>query len=428
MINKIVSRQLPVRIGLIVAVIFALVFAWFSIRWQLGNMLAELTQPTEANAKEIALLANRLSPSDPSTNWLIASTEKDVFTPEKIEESLKGFTRTVQLAPYDYRWWVELGRAFEQADQPESAEKAYRRAVDLAPEYTYPHWQLGNFYLRQDRSEEAFVELKKAAEDNTVYRQQVFSIAWDFYEQDTAKLEEIAGDISALKTDLAKFYAIKGRAEDSLRIWNTLSEEEKLDRNNELIARLIARVLYDKRFFRTAIGFVSQSRLEPQAKLETVQNGGFEEQIGETENVYFDWKIEPVEKMDVKLDPTHKHSGNRSLRVTFNGFSELQLSNIFQMLAVQGNTKYRLSFWLKTEDLKSAGTPTLEIVDASADKIITVTKPFPTGTNNWQQINLDFTTPETTEAVLLRTTRAYCGERCPIVGTFWYDDFQLTKQ
>ena len=44
------------------------------------------------------------------------------------------------------------------------AEKAYRRAVEIAPDYTYPHWQIGNFYLRRNQSDEAFAELKKAAE------------------------------------------------------------------------------------------------------------------------------------------------------------------------------------------------------------------------------------------------------------------------
>ena len=426
MINEIDSRQTPVRIVLVAAGIFAILFGWFAIRWQLGNMLAVLTLPTEPNAKEIARLANNFSPSDPLTNWLVASTEKDVFTPEKIEESLKGFTETVRLAPYDYRWWIELGRAFEQSDKPFEAEKAYRRAVELAPQYTYPHWQIGNFYLRQDRSEEAFAALKKAAEDNTVYRQQVFSIAWDFYGQDAARVEEIAGEISTVKTDLAKFYALKGRAEDSLRIWNTLSDEEK--ENNEAVAKLIAQVLYEKQRYRSAVEFVSQLGIEPKAKFGTVQNGGFEDEMGKADYIYFDWKVTPTEKMDVKRDSTQKHGGNRSLRVTFNGFAEPQLYNIYQTIALEGGAKYRLSFWLKTENLKSAGTPLLEIVNTADSKLITASKPFPTGTTEWQQINLDFTMPDGAEAVYIRTARSYCGDSCPIVGMFWYDDFEISKQ
>lgn len=154
-------------------------------------MLAEMTSSSEPNARDIAQLANGLAPADPSVKWLIAATEKDVFTPEKIAASLLGYEQTVRLAPYDFRWWVELGRANEQADKPEAAEKAYLRAIALAPEYTYAHWQLGNFYLRQNRDDDAFAELRKAAASNTIYRQQIFSIAWDFYNKDTTKLEAI---------------------------------------------------------------------------------------------------------------------------------------------------------------------------------------------------------------------------------------------
>ena len=95
--------------------------------------------------------------------------------------------------------------------------------------------------------------------------------------------------------------------------------------------------------------------------------------------------------------------------------------------SVEPNKKYTLSFWLKTEDLKSAGTPTIEIINANDGKLITASKSFPTGTNGWQQITVDFNAPENAEAVTVRTGRAYCGDHCPIFGIFWYDDFQLKK-
>ena len=219
------SRRTPVRIGLFVMILTAIVFGWFAIRWQLGNMLAELTTPADPNAKGIGQFAKSLAPGDPLPTWLVAGTEKDVFTPEKIESSLQQYEETVRLAPNDYRWWVELGRAREQSATPESAEAAYKRAIEIAPNYTYPHWQLGNFYLRQNRSDEAFTELKKAAQNNLRFRQQVYSIAWDFYEQDIEKVEKLAGDTSEAKVGLARFYATKGRGRDEVRLAYVLNVE-----------------------------------------------------------------------------------------------------------------------------------------------------------------------------------------------------------
>ncbi len=421
------SRSLPVRLGLFALIFAALIFGWFAIRWQLGIMFADMTNPTDPNAKNVAQLAYSFAPSDPLATWLFAATDETVLTPETGEPSLEKYEEAVRLAPYDFRWWVELGRAREQIEAYESAEAAYLRAVELAPAYTYPHWHLGNFYLRQNRSEEAFSEFKKAAQNNLRYRQQVFSIAWDFYERDKARLEAIAGELPDAKVGLAQFYASKELPEDSLRVWNTLTAEEK--KQNEAVARLVAQILWDKQKYRSAVEFVRETGIEPQAKAETVQNGGFEEKIeAKPETVYFDWKISTVEKMNVKLDPYQKHDGRRSLKVTFSGFSAPQLSNIFQIVTVEPGKNYRLSFWLKTEELKSAGTPVVEILDSKESRLVAASKPFPTGTNDWQEITIDFTAPETAEAVFVRTARAYCGENCPIIGSFWYDDFKLERR
>jgi len=418
------SRQMPVRIGIIIAVILVLIFGWLAIRWQLGNMLAELASPSDANAKQIAQLAVKLAPDDALSNWLLADLTKDSKS-GAASTAEKDFENVVKLSPNDFRWWIELGRAHEQAENFDAAEKALVKAVNLAPSYTFPRWQLGNFYLRQNRSGEAFEELKKAAETNVIYRDQVISIAWDYFGQDALMLEQVAGNSPSVRAGLAKFYAAKERPEDSLRIWNTLSEEEK--QSNSDAANIIARALYDKRFYRQAIEFVRGLGIEPDAQSQTIQNAGFEKPIGDNREVFFGWRISPMEKMDIKLDPTQKSEGNRSLRVTFNGYVNPTLFNIYQIVTVEPSARYRLSFRLRTENLKSGGTPQLEIYNAIDDKSIATGSSFSIGTNDWQQVKIDFTAPQNAEAVGLRTIRAFCGSECPIVGTFWYDDFKLEK-
>jgi hypothetical protein len=96
-------------------------------------------------------------------------------------------------------------------------------------------------------------------------------------------------------------------------------------------------------------------------------------------------------------------------------------------VVVPGN-KYRLSFWVRTENLKSAGGPVLDIVNANDDKLIAKSAVFPTGSNDWQEMTVEFEAPANCSGISIRTARAYCGEDCPIIGTFWYDDFQLIKR
>jgi tetratricopeptide (TPR) repeat protein len=418
------ARQLPARIGLILAVIFALSFGWMAIRWQLGNMLAELASLSDPNAKEAAQLAVTLAPDDAYSNWRLADSTKD-SQPGGSSTAVKDFENVVKLSPNDFRWWIELGRAHEQAENVENAEKSFTQAVNLAPNYSFPRWQLGNFFLRQNRTDEAFAELRKAAETNVIYRDQVLSIAWDFFDNDASKLEQVAGDAPTVRAGLAKFYAVKERPEDSLRMWNTLTEEDK--QANADAAKVIAQALYDKRFYRQAVEFVRQLGIEPDAQNQIIQNAGFEKPIGEFKEVYFGWRVTLAEKMEIKLDPTQKFEGSRSLRVTFNGYTNPFLYNIYQIVTIDPSVRYRLSFRLRTENLKSGGTPAFEIYNANDEKSIATSSAFPIGTNDWQQVKIDFTASQNATAVGIRTIRAFCGSNCPIVGTFWYDDFKLEK-
>lgn len=420
------SRRFPVRIGLLFAAAAVLIFGWFGVRWQLGNMLAEYTAATDPNVIKIAEYAASFAAPDPMANWFLASSNRDIFSPEKLEASLKRYETVVRLAPQDFRWWIELGRAREQADDFRGAEQAFLKAVELAPAYTFPRWQIGNYYLRQGDSEKAFAELKKAAESSVLYRPQVFSTVWDFYDKDTKILEKIAGESPSMRADLAKFYAAKERAEDSLRIWETLSPEQK--KENEVIAKVIAQALFDKKYFRSALGFARQIGLDTEAEAEKIQNGGFETIINREENSYFNWKIIPAEKVEVRHDSTQKIEGSRSLRIVFSGYAAAQYYNVYQIVAVEPGAKYRLSFQYRTENLKSAGNPLIEIINANDDKLIAAGKAFESGsTESWQKQEIEFTAPPNAEGIMIRVGRAFCGNQCPLFGTIWLDDFLIGR-
>ena len=414
-------KNLSSRLLLIAAIIFAAGLAWFGIRWQLGDMLANLTEPTDPNASAIAVSAQNLAPSDPLTSSLRASIDD-----ENSNSAVERFEQTVRLAPYDYRWRVDLGRALEQDDKLERAEAEFKRAVELAPSYAYPRWHLGNFYLRQNRTDEAFAQLKKATENNTEYREQVFSIAWEYFDKDPAQLEKLAGDLPETRAGLAYFFAARGRAADSLRNWNMLSSQDKAA--NAVIGRSIALGLYEQRHFREALEFSKLNGNDTAANAGAVTNGGFESAITDAESSWFGWQIlrnDP--KIEILTDSKVKHQGERSLRVTFRSFIKPSLANIIQTVVVEPKTRYRLRFYVRTENLKSAGGPMIQVVNANDDNPIAQSKPFASGTTDWQEITVDFTTPENSDGIQIRTIRYFCGESCPIIGIFWYDDFELAK-
>jgi len=407
-------------------IILAIAFAWFAVRWQLGTMLAELTPPNDPSAKSVANEAHYLAPGDPLAAWLAANTELDRFSQDGIEASARAFENVVRLSPNDYRWWIELGRIDEQAERNPQAEAAFRQAITLAPTYAYPRWQFGNFLLRQGRSDEAFGELRKTTENNLTYREQVFSLAWDYFDHDPARVEALAADTPDVRASLALFYAAHGQAADSLRLWNTLSDDQKAE--NPQTAKTIAQALTEKKFFRQGLEFSRQVGIDPDAQAETITNGGFERPLGSPEDNYYGWNVERGDnKLDIAGDSSVKHSGNRSLKMNFRIYVKPDLSNPWQVVAAQPGREYAFHFWARTENLRSAGMPVVEVLDPADNRLIAASSAMPTGTNDWQEFTIDFRAPDSSDGFVIRVARSYC-EGCPLVGLLWLDDLSLTKK
>ncbi|MBK6722140.1 MAG: tetratricopeptide repeat protein [Acidobacteria bacterium] len=414
------SRNTAARIGIGVFVVIALLIGWFAVRWQIGILLSDLTPATDPNAGEVGLVAKKLAPADPGPILLSAAAEND---PQK---AIALFEDAIRLAPNDFRTRIELGRAYEQDDQIERAEVEFKRAVELAPNYAAPRWHLGNFYLRQERESEALSQLTHAAEHNQTYRDQVLSLAWDYFQKDPTRVEKLVSEPAAI-AHLAYFFAARGAAAASLRNWDRLSAAEKERYGYRAIS--ISDGLYSQRHFTEALSFAKQLDNATDAEPNQITNASFETNIGESEQARFAWQITRTEaKLEIGADGKVAKEGTRSLRMTFRGFAKPVLANVYQTVVVEPNTRYALSFWVRTSDLRSAGTPMLEVLNGVNDASLARTEPFANGTAEWQKMTLDLRTPENCSGIVIRTIRQYCGEECQITGSIWYDEFSLTKQ
>lgn len=415
-----------VRIALLASVVVTLTFAWFSVRWQIGDMLGELTSPAEQDAGRIALAAIDLAPSDPRGYWLAGSVRRASFDQAGIDSSIDFFKQGVRRSPYYHRSWTELGRANEQAGQNENAEQAFRRAVELAPEYAIPRWQLGNFYLRQGRVDDAIRELRVAAKHNSPYRLQVFGIAWNVLGTDPRQVEQFASEEPDVRAALASFYGMRNRPDDALRVWNMLGENDKA--RYKRLGTAITIDLFTQRSFTVALEFSRQAGIDPTARIEAITNGDFETAIKDSQRPLFDWAIYRTDgKIELVRDGGTKRSGSQSLRFTFRGYAKQALHNLQQMIAVRPAARYRLTFWVRTENLKSGSMPFIEVMNPVGNSLNTVSPPFPSGTNDWQQLSAEFNVPENSQGVYIRTNREPCPVECPTTGIFWLDDFELTR-
>src|SRR2546423_2598885 len=114
---------------LILPALLAIAGAWFAIRWYVGDTIAEYTSTPDPDGIEMARLATRWAPDDALAHWRLAFLQERNFSADNLAAAVREYERAVQAEPYDYRYWMELGRALEGAGDREQGEKALRHAV-----------------------------------------------------------------------------------------------------------------------------------------------------------------------------------------------------------------------------------------------------------------------------------------------------------
>ena len=98
------------------------------------------------------------------------------------------------------------------------------------------------------------------------------------------------------------------------------------------------------------------------------------------------------------------------------------------MLVAPG-VRYRLNFAARTQELVSGGLPLIAVLAADGKgKPLAQTKPLSQGTNNWQNLTLEFTALPDAQAITVALQREGCNNRtCPMFGRMWLDSFSIEK-
>jgi tetratricopeptide (TPR) repeat protein len=330
-------------------------------------------------------------------------------------EAVLAFQRAVALRPDDYFFWLELGSARDDNGDFDWAVAALRHAINLAPHYSQPHWQLGNVLLRGGQSDEGFRELRKAANTNPELFMSFVDLAWSLSEANPPKTLEIikpANDYERLQ--LARFLIENNEATAGLSIIGaTLAASDR--------AALVA-LLINKGQFAEARRLWENGT----SPAEAIFDGGFEGQIDSGEQG-FAWKPETFNRVvQLARDPQNPRSGAYSLKIHYSGGIDSNASVMAQLVPVRPDTQYRLSFALRTADLESEGMPLIRVIDAGDHAVLVESEPFERGTSGWTYKFTDFKSAKT-GAVLITLQRQRCSSQpCPITGATWLDDFNLT--
>ncbi|HVF44815.1 MAG TPA: tetratricopeptide repeat protein [Pyrinomonadaceae bacterium] len=417
------------RLPLALLALAALAASWYGMRWMIGDTMADAAplsfQNDQLAAFETAEAAARLAPHDPLTYLTLARLHRYSFDPELLPRALSEYERAAALAPNDYQIWTELGRARATAGDMEGGVAALRRAVALAPNYAEQRWHLGNALLRAGRNGDAFEELRRAGDaDPDKYRPQVFNLAWQLYGPDMSRVLDAVGKSPGARAHLVLVLVGRGRLEDALNVWASLGPDVR--RDAAAVGEKLAQALYGAGQYKRAAQVLAEAGSQD-LSAGKVSNGGFETDVGRAGQL-FRWQVTPLAGARIAVDARVARSGARSLLVLFESANHVDFRNVWQAVAVEPDARYRLTYFVRTDSLNSAATlQTLVTNAANESEVLASSQPVPSGTNDWQQVALEFTAPKA-EAVVVRLVRAGCpGGACPAYGKIWYDDFDLQR-
>ncbi len=415
------------RLLLIVPLIFAATWGWFAARWYLANVISEVVTTGDTPNVDLARMATRWGPADPFTHWSLGLVAETDFSATNVQETVREFELAVRLSPNDFRYWDELGRALEVSGDPGAAEKALRRSVDLAPNYYYPRWHLGNLLLREGKFEEAFSHLFRAATANEELWPQVFNLAWQAYDQDVDGIANDACKKPSVRAMFSIYLVGVKRFDDAVRLWKTLSAWDRsqlLGRGLELRNALIT-----AKQFHAALEITRD--VEPDnlriSEPEKLLNGGFEDVLTLPTSQFFGWTIGTTGQAAMSISNSG-HNSIHSLQIVFNAPNRLDRVNAAQTVVVQPNTQYHLEYFVRTEKLNSASPPVVFVIDAGDGSSLGASEAASPGTNDWKKISLDFKT-KNSDGITIVIGRLPCtvSDICPLFGTAWYDDFVLQR-
>lgn len=415
------------KLVMVAAVLVALSASWFVVRWYLGNTIADNLVPDQRQL-ETAELAVRMAPQDPLPHWRLGNLISTELHSDQINRVVAEYTKAASLAPNDYRFWMDLGAALEQSGDIPNAEKALRVAVKLAPAYAYPRWHLGNLLLRNGQYGDAFAELRRAGEAHDLLQPQLFNLAWQVNREDFEALKAAVGTAPGTRAEFSKYLAARGKFDDALRLWNSLSaEEKKLHRS--AADSLVASLVKEKHYHR-ALAVWNDVAPAPSVHTQLGQftDPGFENGVVNSPGVMFGWQLPSIGQVQISVDSSQGRNAGQSLKLVFQVREALEAINVAQLVPVEPNTQYDFECYFKTEKLISAATPVLSFIDGVDGATLATSEPVPNGDNDWQRISFSFKTGPKTEAVALVINRTKCDADspvCPIYGTVWYDDFNL---
>jgi tetratricopeptide (TPR) repeat protein len=415
----------PARIILIATAIFFALTCWFFVKWNFANTIASRLDTSRPETKIVADWLTQVAPADPQTHYGAAIVFEKTMDAEDLNRSLNEYEQATALSPDNFLMWLALGKSRNLNGDADGALAAFRRASELAPNYSQVQWILGNTLVRRGQLDEGFAFISKAAASNTDYAGPAASIAFQMFDGDIARVREKLGDNNVTNAALASILAEQQRYDDAVAVWDVVADKRSSQRKlgESLAAKLAAAGRF--RLAAHVLSDLAESDAEKPVVGEVV-NGGFEDGVKQKNAGLFEWQIADGGQPQIGLAEGQAHGGKYNLWFMFNSFEAAAFRSASKTVPIEPGAEYEFEMFYRS-DLKTSATLKWEIADAGSTFAIASTSAMVPAAE-WTPLRVRFRAKPDTDGITIRLARDGCaGPSCPINGKLSVDDFSLRR-
>ena len=411
-------------IALALAILCAVFLSYFSVRNALAAYYAGL-QTRQGYER-----ATRLEPRD-FRNWLLLGRYRQYNLEETdTARALEAYNTALSLNPRSADLWSDLAAAYETEGNVAAARDAFLHAKSAYPLSAEISWRYANFLLRQRELDSAFLEMRRAVETEPKRGAEALSRALGAEPNINLVMDRVLPPKPDAYTTAIFDQVSEGHTANAVQIWNRLAALHPKLPLETYTYYLVGALLREKqvteaqRVWKQAADFAGYSNLPGPAD-SLLWDGGFESGIFGNG---FAWALPGgTQGVQFSFDTREKHSGNRSLRLLFNGRYNLGLSGPCAEVPVKPLSAYQFSAWVRTQSITTEQGIRFQLRGTGTqDHAATVATSDLRGTQPWTKTETSWSSGKNVQEMQVCVARLPSQEfDDKIQGMAWVDDVAL---
>jgi O-antigen ligase len=334
---------------------------------------------------------------------------------------LERFRELLRRDPASPGRWCDLGEALWKSGDIEKARYCYSQALALGPNIPPILSAVADFCFAVGENSTALGDLSRVLSETPSYDPSIF----DLYEEKKISCDDVlrSGLPDRRSSQAYLRHLLSGKntpCAESTWKW-ILSRRWADDRlAAEYVNFLIQAQQYDSAAQAWAVYMGGRAKGYPEAN--RVFNGDFESDL--TGN-RFDWTIEPTAGVAIDFDRDTRHSGDRCLRIQFDGTQNVGNIGLRQTVFLKPG-RYRFQAYIRTKEVSTDEGVAFSVVDEETSKRVSFTTESLLGSSDWRLVEREFEAPPGTGLVQVSLIRKPSWKFDNLIrGTVWIDGVSI---